>query len=83
VTISELDDSSASQPSTKAAELPKRLANGSIKKSMDRTLPQADVDAIDMALARFCFAQGQPFAAMTSPYLRESLGKLNSSYAGG
>ena len=48
---------------------------------LDRPLADAEVKAIDEALARHCYVEGLAFTALASEDLRDALGKLNSTWA--
>ncbi|KAG8465793.1 hypothetical protein KFE25_005363 [Diacronema lutheri] len=47
---------------------------------LHRNLSQTEVAQVDEDLARFCYAEGLPFRALASPWLRKAIGRLNPSW---
>lgn len=60
--------------------LPPGASAADLHSYLDRELTDAEVAAIDEELARFCFGEGLPFSVLSSPWLRNALGRLNKSW---
>ena len=50
---------------------------GGMDSYLHRNLSQTEVAQVDEDLARFCYAEGLPFRALASPWLRKAIGRLN------
>lgn len=59
---------------------PPQMPRMTMDRFVHREMSCDEVRQIDEDLARFCFAEGLPFHALSSPYLRSALSRINPSW---